>query len=167
MIPNLRLLIGRFIVLLLAQVWVFNHIELFGYCNPAFYLLFVLVYRFNQDQFTLILLSFSLGIGLDLLNQGAGSHTLATVSIAYLRPLIARFSFGINDDQPYAMYYGTRLYNRLLYLGLMIFMHQLLFYWVEYFSFAHLVAIFRNTLIGSLFTFLLLLTTLNLIRKEA
>lgn len=166
MIPNIRLLIGRFVVLLLIQVLIFNHVDFLGYCNPAFYVLFILIYRFNQDQFTLILLSFSLGLGIDLLSQTAGAHTIATTSIAYLRPLIARFSFGINDDQPYAMYYGTRFSSRLLYLGLMIFVHQAFFFWVEYFSFTHVGTILRNTLIGSVFTFLLLLTTMNLIRKE-
>ncbi len=167
MIPNLRLLLGRFLVLLLAQVLIFNHVDLFGYCNPAFYLLFILVYRFNQDQFTFIFLSFLLGFGIDLLSQTAGAHTIASVTIAYLRPLIARFSFGINDDQPYAMYYGTRFSSRILYLGLIIFIHQMLFFWVEYFSFTHMVSILSNTIVGSIFTFLLLLTTLNLIRKEA
>lgn len=167
MIPHLRLLLGRFFVLLLAQVLIFNHVDLFGYCNPAFYLLFILVYRFNQDQFTFIFLSFALGFGIDVFSQTAGAHTLATVTIAYLRPLIARFSFGINDDQPYAMYYGTRFSSRLLYLGLIVFLHQGLYFWVEYFSITHLSSILSNALVGSIFSFLLLLTTLNLIRKEA
>ena len=50
-----------FVFLVLVQVMVFNNISLFGYVNPMIYLLFLVIYRFDNDQTLLIFLSFILG----------------------------------------------------------------------------------------------------------
>ena len=44
-------------LLLLFQVLVFDHVDLFGFSDPAVYLVILITYRLTQDQFGFIFLS--------------------------------------------------------------------------------------------------------------
>ncbi|MGB1449949.1 MAG: hypothetical protein ACPG8F_08945 [Flavobacteriaceae bacterium] len=154
------------LVLILFQILIFDHVNLFGFSNPAVYLIILIVYRLTQDQFGFIFIGFLVGILLDLLTQTAGAHSVACVSTAFLRPLIARFSLGANFDQPNAMFTGTLLSNRLLYLFLMIIVHQVIFAFVAYFTMAHFWVIFKHSITNTLFSFILIAATINLLQPK-
>ena len=82
-----------FVVIVLAQVMVFNHLHVFKTINPIIYLLFFVFYRFESNQTLLIALSFLLGFSIDLLSQSGGAHTIATLTIGFIRPFIIRYAF--------------------------------------------------------------------------
>lgn len=157
---------GLAILLILFQILIFDHINLFGFSNPAVYLIILIIYRLTQDQFGFIFIGFAVGFLLDLLTHTAGAHSIACVSTAFLRPVISRFSLGANFDQPNAMFTGTLLSNRLLYLFLMIVVHQLIFAFVAYFSMAHFWIIFKHSSTNTLFTFILIAATINLMQPK-
>ena len=46
---NLKTL-ALFVLLILVQVLIFNQMNLFGFINPMIYLLFLILYRFDQNQ---------------------------------------------------------------------------------------------------------------------
>ena len=48
-------------LLLLFQVLVFDHVDLFGFSDPAVYLVILITYRLTQDQFGFIFLGFATG----------------------------------------------------------------------------------------------------------
>ena len=56
----------QFISLILAQIIVLDNINLFGFLNPIIYILFIITYRFDQNQTLFIFLSFLLGLTIDL-----------------------------------------------------------------------------------------------------
>ena len=116
--------IFQFLLLLLLQAFLLNNINFFGFINPNLYLLFILVYRLDGNPTLLIILGFVMGLLLDLLTQGSGGHTIATLTIAFIRPFIIRFSFGVNYDVPMGMIKGSLLNQRLLYLSLMVEIHH-------------------------------------------
>ena len=145
-----------FFVLIILQFLVFSNIDFFGFINPFVYLLFVVRYRLDSNQSIFILNSFALGFFVDLILGTAGAHTIATLTVAYLRPLIVGFSFGINADVPYAMIKGTRISNQLTYLGLIIFLHALIYYSVSYFSWLAFFQIMKNAILTSVLTFILI-----------
>jgi hypothetical protein len=114
----------------------------------------------------LIILGFVMGLLLDLLTQGSGGHTIATLTIAFIRPFIIRFSFGVNYDVPMGMIKGSLLNQRLLYLSLMVVIHHLVLYSVVYFSFENIITILKNTLFTSFFTFILVYISLGLFKEK-
>jgi hypothetical protein len=114
----------------------------------------------------LIILGFVMGLFLDLLTQGSGGHTIATLTIAFIRPFIIRFSFGVNYDVPMGMIKGSLLNQRLLYLSLMVVIHHLVLYSVVYFSFENIITILKNTLFTSFFTFILVYISLGLFKEK-
>ena len=158
--------IFQFFLLLFIQSFLINQINLFGFINPTLYLLFLIVYRLDANPTLLIILGFALGLLLDLLTQGAGGHTIASLTIAFLRPFIIRFSFGVNYDVPMGMIKGSLLTQRLLYLSLIIFVHHLVLFIIIYFSFENILSILKNTLFTSFFTFILVYICLGLFKEK-
>ena len=66
--------------------------------NPSIYILVLIIYRYDMDQFNFISIGFLLGLMMDILSQSAGSHSLSCVTISFIRPLITKFSVGPNYE---------------------------------------------------------------------
>ena len=158
--------IFQFFLLLFLQSFLLNNINLFGFINPNLYLLFIIIYRLDGNPTLLIIIGFVMGLLLDLLTQGSGGHTIATLTIAFLRLSIIKFSFGVNYDVPMGMIKGSLLRQRLLYLMLMVVIHHLVLYSIVYFSFDNTITILKNTLFTSFFTFIMVFISLGLFREK-
>ena len=162
---NLRLA-KYFILAIFLQVLVFEAWDFLGYIDPIFYLLFIIIYRFDKSQNQLILLSFTLGIIIDLLTQNPGSNTISCLIISYIRPFLINFSFGVNADISNGMISGTRIENRILFSGLVIIIHHLIYFSISYFSFLSYIPIIKNTILTSLLTSVLIAISLGFISKR-
>ena len=160
------LYIFQFFLLLFLQSFLLNNINLFGFINPNLYLLFIIVYRLDGNPTLLIIMGFVMGLLLDLLTQGSGGHTIATLTIAFLRLSIIKFSFGVNYDVPMGMIKGSLLSQRLMYLILMVVLHHLVLYSIIYFSFNNTITILKNTLFTSFFTFIMVYISLGLFKEK-
>ncbi|MFM2010429.1 MAG: hypothetical protein RLZZ479_820 [Bacteroidota bacterium] len=88
----------RFIILLSLQVIVFNNINLFGFISPFPYILFIILYPVNGNKSGLLVASFLLGIILDMFSNSGGIHTTASLLLAYFRPSIFKFAFGVSYE---------------------------------------------------------------------
>ena len=159
-------LIPQFILLLFVQAFLLSNINFFGFINPNLYLLFFLMYRLDGDRTALIILGFLMGLLLDLLTQGSGGHTIASLTITYLRPYIIRFSFGVNYDVPMGMIRGSLVNQRVAYFLQMILIHHLLLFVVIYFSFDNILTIIKNTFLSAFFTFILVYFSLGLFKER-
>ena len=162
---SLRVLLG-FVVTIILQVLIFDNINLFGFSCPAVYLFFIIRFRFDNSQFALILLGFLLGFVLDVFQNSSGANTIATLLISYIRPMVIRFSFGVIPDNNTLLNMKSRLGNQLVYIGLMILIHQFFLQSIAYFDITHITLILRNSLVNTALTFILLLATLNLTKKK-
>lgn len=160
------IVVFQFFLLLFLQSFLLNNINFFGFINPNLYLLLIVIHRLDSNPTILILLGFILGLLIDLLNQGSGGHTIATLTIAFLRPYIVKFSFGVNYDLPMGMVKGSPLSQRLIYISTIILVHHLLLYSVIYFSIDNTLTIIKNTLFTSFFTFVLIYTSLGLFKEK-
>ncbi|MEC7172928.1 MAG: rod shape-determining protein MreD [Bacteroidota bacterium] len=160
------IVVFQFFLLLFLQSFLLNNINFFGFINPNLYLLLIVIHRLDSNPTILILLGFILGLLIDLLNQGSGGHTIATLTIAFLRPYIVKFSFGVNYDLPMGMVKGSPLSQRLIYISTIILVHHLLLYSVIYFRIDNTLTIIKNTLFTSFFTFVLIYTSLGLFKEK-
>ena len=85
----------NFIILLLAQMLLFNKINAFGDLNPMVYLLFFIHYPTDRSQTGFITAAFLLGFFIDFLSQGSGAHTLGGVDGCICSPVCYPPSFWI------------------------------------------------------------------------
>ena len=159
---------ARFILLVLAQVLVFNHLNFFGYINPLVYVLFFYWYPIRENRAIFIIISFALGLMIDLFSDTLALHALVSATLAYLRPILMRFCFGANFDfQGFSFKNSTRL-QRITFLFLLIIIQHLIFFSLEILSFSHILLILQKILFTSVTTFILcvLLSSLFAIENE-
>lgn len=76
----------RFLVILLLQVLVFNHIRISGYVYPAFYVYFILLLPFETPGWLLLGSAFLMGLGVDFFTNSIGLNAAASVFTAFMRP---------------------------------------------------------------------------------
>ncbi len=156
----------RFIFLILLQVLLLNNINFLGYINPYLYILFIILFPFNGSQTLLLLLSFLLGLGVDLFEDSGGINAAACLVVAYIRPAVLRFSFGVSYDYQTIKFSSTPLGSRISYVAFIVFIHHLVLFLLEIFSFAHLLLLFKKTFYSGIFTMLLVFLCLALFSRK-
>src|SRR5690625_9365 len=97
-LSNIVTQVFRFIILLAIQTLIMNNIHLFGYSSPFIYIIFLIGFPLNTNKNLLIVLGFLLGLSMDIYSNTGGVHAGACVLIAYLRPFLLKFSFGISFE---------------------------------------------------------------------
>lgn len=158
--------IARFILLVLVQVVVLNNINFMGYINPYLYILFILLYPISNNRALFIFLSFLLGLSIDLFLDSGGVHAAACVTIAYIRPVFLKFSFGMMYDHQTIKISSSELGQRLTYFSLMTLVHHVILFCLEVFSASKILLILKKSLFSSIFTIILcVLITILLSRK--
>ncbi|MDG2396783.1 MAG: hypothetical protein P8M03_03945 [Flavobacteriaceae bacterium] len=113
-----------------------------------------------------MLTSFFIGLILDILTQTAGSFTLSTLIISFIRPVIINFSFGIHSDQISILSMNIRFKNKLTFILIVVFIHQFIMSFVEYFNFQMFYTILKYTLINTIFTSIILIGSLSFFNKK-
>lgn len=158
----------RFILLVLVQVLVFNRLNFFGFINPMVYILFLYWYPIKENRAAFIGLGFLLGISIDFFSDTMALHAASTITIAYLRPAIMRFVFGINYEfQSFKLSNATKA-QQFTFLALLILVHHLVYFSLEIFSVANIMLIVKRVLSIGLASLILclLFSTLFSVNKE-
>ena len=167
MLSNPTVLITlRFILLVLAQVLIFNHMNFLGIINPMVYVLFLYWYPLRQNIAVFLLISFLLGFTVDIFSDSLAIHAASVVTIAFLRPVLMRFCFGANFEFQGFTFKNTNRVQRLTFLGLIIVLHHLIFFSLEILSFSHFVLILKKIMLTSIATFLISVLLSSLFAKE-
>ena len=156
----------RFIFLALLQVLVLNHINFLGFVNPYLYILFIIVFPLSGNKSLLIFLSFLLGLSIDIFGDSGGVHAAACVFIAYIRPAILKFSFGVSYEYNMVKINKVPIAERLTYISIMVLLHHIVLFTLEIFSFSHILLLLKSTLFSGIFSIILVLCTLLLFSRE-
>ncbi len=145
----------RFVILVLLQGLVLNHVNFLGYINPYPYILFIALFPINNNRTLFIFLSFLLGLSVDFFTDSGGIHAAACVTIAYIRPPILKFSFGTIYDNQTIKFNQIEVGSRLVYFSVIVTIHHLVLFSLEVFNISDIILILKKTLFSSIFTILL------------
>ena len=159
--------IARFVILILVQVIVLNNINFLGYINPYLYVLFVLLLPLNLSQYKVLFFSFLIGLCIDFFEDSGGVNAASTLVIAYLRPAILKFSFGVSYEHQTIKYYQTPITQRLSYISILVFVHHFVLFSLEIFNYSYIILILKKTLFSSIFTILLILLVTALFQRKS
>ena len=161
------LLSVRFIILVAIQVLLLNHINFLGYINPYLYILFILTFPFNSNKSLLIVLSFLLGLTIDIFGDSGGVHAAACVVIAYFRPVILKYSFGVSYEYNTIKINQVGFRQRLIYVSSMIILHHLVLFSMEIFNINHIMLLLKSTLFSGIFSIVLIMSSISIFSKKS
>lgn len=157
----------RFIALVLLQVLICNQMNFLGSISPYIYVLFILIYPVKNNRLSFIFISFVLGILIDIFMDTGGAHAAASVTIAYMRPVFLKFSFGAAYEYQAIKFNDADLLPRVIYFTLMILIHHFILFILIIFDNSKAGMVVSNALSTGLFTLFLALTLTTLFsRKE-
>lgn len=156
----------RFILLILAQVALFNKINLFGFVNPYPYILFILLYPVNGNKNGLILASFLLGITMDMFSNSGGVHAAACVTLAYLRPSFFKFSFGLSYEYQTVKINERLTPERFSFILISVLTHHIILFLLEIFRFSFFWNILLRTILSTIFTLTLCIILIYLFKPS-
>ena len=151
----------QFTLLILLQIIVLDNINLFGFLNPILYILFIITYKFDQNQTRFIFFCFLLGFIIDLLTQSSGANTISCLILSYIRPFIINFSFKINSEMPKAYITDPKISNRIFYIFSIVLIHHLIYFSVVYFDFNSIILIIKYTFFTTIFSIILIWTLIS------
>lgn len=158
--------IARFVLLLAAQILVFNNVNFLGYINPYPYMLFIILYPVNANKYGLLVASFFLGITMDMFCNSGGVHAAACVALAYYRPYIFKFSFGLSYEYQTVKLNDVLTPERFSFIFIAVVIHHFTLFLLEVFHLNFLWEILLKTLLSTVFTILLCIIIIYIIKPS-
>ncbi|MEO8515865.1 MAG: rod shape-determining protein MreD [Flavobacterium sp.] len=156
----------RFILLLAAQVVIFNNIDLFGFINPYPYILFILLYPVNSNRSGLLIASFLLGLTVDLFTNSGGVHATACLVLAYLRPTFFKFAFGLSYEYQTIKINDRLSPERFTFIFISILTHHFILFLLEFFKFTFILSSLLRTIESTLFTLIISILIIYLFKPN-
>jgi rod shape-determining protein MreD len=147
----------RFLFLVLFQVLILNHIQLSGYLNPFLYVLFILMLPFQTPDWLVLVLSFALGLSIDMFSDTGGMHAAASVFMGFMRKpvlkIISPREGYENIEQPTVQHFGFGWF--FSYAGILVLLHHIFLFYIEAFQFSEFFRTFFRVILSSIFTLML------------
>lgn len=148
-----------FIVLILAQLLVFNNIEFSGYINPYIYVLFILLVPFTMPRVILLVSAFALGLVIDLFQGTPGVHSSATVLMAFARPWVMAL-FSPREGYQSGTYprlgqFGIEWFVK--YTVMLVLIHHFTLFYLEVFTLSNFLSTFFRALMSTILTSLIII----------
>ncbi|WP_418499679.1 rod shape-determining protein MreD [Flagellimonas sp.] len=147
--------IFRFVLLILAQVLIFNTLNFMDFINPMVYVIFFYWYPLKSNRALFMVVSFLLGFIIDIFSDTLALNAIASLTVAYARPVIMRFCFGVNYEFQNFSFKNTTKIQRLTFLALLILIHHLIFFSLEILSIAHFLLILKKVFATGIVTLIL------------
>jgi rod shape-determining protein MreD len=157
----------RFIGLVLLQVLVFNHINLFGYLNPMVYISWVLLFPIRKNKSLFLVLSFLLGLSIDFFSDSGGINAAATLVIAFIRLPILKMVLRKTDfDFLLFNLRAVSFSKAFIFIAISTIIHHFIIFSLEYFSLSSFSSIISNTILTSVFTIIIIILGIILFSKK-
>jgi hypothetical protein len=107
----------------------------------------------SNKRWTLLFLSFALGIIIDTYQDTGGAHAAAAVTLTYIRPFLLKLVFGESYLTRNVKVLESSLDRIALIIGLSIIFHHLVYYSLIIFNIVQVLQILKLTLVVGIATF--------------
>lgn len=162
--------IGRFVLLMAIQLLVLNYVYLGGYVMPVIYVLFILMLPTGMKRIPLLLIAFSTGLIVDVMNNMLGFHALACTVLAMMRIWFADRVLTRGEDSvvEHPSIFSVTPQYFISYLLLMLSVFYLILFVTEMWGFRSfggmLLAVVCSTVVSAL---IMVLYQLVFLKKES
>lgn len=161
--------IALFIVLVLAQVLIFNHLFLFNTALPLAFIYFIMRLPVTMSAISVMSLAFLLGLTIDIFSDTAGMNALACTILAVTRipvlHLYAPREDDVNNLEPSIKTLGVATYTK--YALSISLIYCTLFFLIESFSFFNPMRLVLRIAGSTLLTFIIIMCIDCLINQRS
>jgi hypothetical protein len=137
-----------------------------GFIMPLPYLLFIILYPVNGNRAGLLVASFLLGLTMDIFSNSGGVHATACLTLAYLRPSIFKFSFGISYEYQTIKLNDVLTPERFSFILLSVIIHHFILFILEAFQVSFFLDILIRALLSTVFTIISCIIIIYLIKPN-
>jgi rod shape-determining protein MreD len=170
LIDYLKIILG-IILAVLVQYFIVDQINFGPFIKPYVYLLGFLFLNFERNKYAQLGLAFFAGFFMDLLHQSYGMHTAASVATLYFKikaegVVLNTEAISLQGNHHLTpKFKGLRFYA--IYIGLLIALHHLIFFSLDYYKWSSFLTIIISTASSTIVSlaFIHLIKT-YLIRRE-
>jgi rod shape-determining protein MreD len=158
--------ISRFILLLTIQIVIFSNMNFLGYIIPLPYILFIILYPVNGNRSGLLIASFLLGLTMDFFSNSGGTHATACLILAYVRPTIFKFSFGVSYEYQTIKLNDVLTPERFSFILMSVVIHHVTLFILEAFQISFFWDILLRTVLSTAFTIISCILIIYLIKPN-
>ena len=150
--------IGRYVVVMLLQVLLFDQLQLWGICHPYIYILCLLMMPITLPHNVDMLIGALVGLVMDVFCNSLGVHTAACILVMFIRPYL--IGALVNDKDRLTEQISLRSIGMeaiLRYVVIMVIIHHLMVFALAAWSWSHIGFVLLETLVSSLVTILIII----------
>ncbi len=145
--------IGRYILVMLLQVLLFDQLQLWGACHPYIYLLCLLMMPITLSPIVDMLIGAGIGLIMDVFCNSLGIHTASCILIMFLRPYLLGVILNDKDrlnEQVSLRAIGMEAFIK--YTVTLVLIHHLTVFSLAAWSWQHIGFVLLETLVSSAIT---------------
>jgi len=150
--------IGRYILVMLLQVLLLDHLQLWGACHPYVYILCLLMMPITLPHSVSMLIGAAVGLVMDIFCNSLGVHTAACILLMFIRPYL--IGAIVNDKDRLNEQISLRAIGMealIKYVVIMVLIHHLTVFLLAAWSWAHIGFVLLETFVSSLITISLII----------
>ncbi|WP_369680365.1 rod shape-determining protein MreD [Winogradskyella luteola] len=124
------------------------------------------MFPIRENRLVLLLVSFMLGMLIDMFSDSGGVHAAAAICLAYARPVLLKTSFGMLYEHQSIKFSNTDLGSLITYVTFGTLIHHFILFSLEIFNMSSILLILKKTLFSSIFTVILSILIIILFSRK-
>ena len=150
--------IGRYIVVMMLQVLLFDQLQLWGVCHPYIYILCLLMMPITLPHSVDMFIGAAVGIIMDVFCNSLGIHTASCILLMFIRPYV--LGAMINDKDrlnEQISLHSIGMEALIKYVVILVMIHHLTVFLLAAWSWHHIGFVLMETLVSSFITILVII----------
>lgn len=150
--------IGRYLLIMVLQVLLFDQLQLWGACHPYIYVLCLLMMPITLPHNVDMLIGAFAGFIMDIFCNSLGVHMAACILLMYIRPYL--IGFIVNDKDrlnEQISLHSIGMEALLKYTVIMVLIHHLTVFSLAAWSWSHMGFVLLETIVSSTITILIVI----------
>ena len=145
--------IGRYVVIMLLQVLLFDQLQLWGICHPYIYVLCLLMMPITLSHSADMLIGAAAGLIMDIFCNSLGIHTAGCILIMFIRPYL--LGAIVNDKDrlnEQISLHAVGMEALIKYVVILVVLHHFVIFSLAAWSWCHLGFVLMETIVSSIIT---------------
>ena len=150
--------LGRYVIVMLLQVLLFNQLQLWGVCHPYIYVLCLLMMPITLPHSADMVIGAVVGLIMDVFCNSLGIHMASCILLMFIRPYL--LGGIVNDKDRLNEQISLRTLGpeaMLKYVAILVLIHHLTVFALAAWSWSHIGFVLLETVVSSVVTILVVI----------